>query len=120
MDEERAVRPGADGGMYLGFVLAEKPELVAVRHIVVAPRDVVYVKGILEASEGLALLFALHGGELALVAARSREPELDELLADLAAEISLRVRSAAARGAALAAGISLRVRSSAARDGEHV
>jgi len=62
-----------------------------VRRVDVRPPDVVFVKGILEASEGLAALFAERGGELVIAAPPDREADLDELLADLAAEIDLRV-----------------------------
>jgi hypothetical protein len=65
-------------------------ELLA-RSVRVAPRDVVYVKGIFEASEGLGALFAERGGELTIAAHHSRERELDELLADLSVEIAAEV-----------------------------
>ena len=57
------------------------------RSLRVRARDVVYVKGIFEASEGLGGLFAEHGGDLLVITHPSREHELDELLADLASEI---------------------------------
>jgi hypothetical protein len=62
------------------------PELVA-RSVIVRAEDVVYVKGIFEASEGLGAMFAERGGDLVIAAPRSRQHELDELLADLASEI---------------------------------
>lgn len=49
--------------------------------------DVVFVKGIFEASEGLGCLFAERGGDLTIAAHRSRLAELDELLDDLVREI---------------------------------
>ncbi len=58
-----------------------------VRPVRVLAPDVVFVKGLLEASEGLAGLFAERGGELLLVAPLGRGAELDELLADLAREL---------------------------------
>lgn len=58
-----------------------------VRPLRVRAPDVVFVKGLLEASEGLAGLFAERGGDLLLVAPLGRGPELDELLADLQREI---------------------------------
>ncbi len=61
-------------------------DLVA-RRVVVRDRDVVFVKGIFEASEGLGTLFAERGGELIISAPLSRVRELDELLADLQREI---------------------------------
>jgi len=45
------------------------------------------VKSILEASEGLACMFAERGGELLIVAPVSRRAELDELVEDLRAEL---------------------------------
>jgi hypothetical protein len=58
-----------------------------VRPLRVRAPDVVFVKGLLEASEGLAGLFAERGGDLLLVAPLGRGPELDELLADLQREL---------------------------------
>lgn len=57
------------------------------RNVRVRARDVVFVKGIFEASEGLGALFAERGGDLVIASHASRERELDELLADLAREI---------------------------------
>jgi hypothetical protein len=57
------------------------------RRVCVEARHVVYIKGILEASEGLAALFAERGGDLVLCAPRSRERELDDVLEDLAVEL---------------------------------
>lgn len=53
------------------------------RRVRVAPRDVVLVKGICEASEGLCAMFAEAGGDLVLAAPASRASELDELVRDL-------------------------------------
>src|SRR5262245_56984959 len=49
---------------------------MVVARVVVRPPDVVFVKGILEASEGVAGLFAERGGELTLAAPRDRGQEL--------------------------------------------
>jgi hypothetical protein len=57
------------------------------RRVTVAASDVVYVRGVLEASEGVGALFAEHGGELLLAAPVSKVRELDELLRDLRAEL---------------------------------
>ncbi len=61
------------------------------REVSVRPPDVVFVKGLLEASDGLAAVFAERGGELTIVAPEGREAELAELLQDLEAEIGARV-----------------------------
>ena len=61
------------------------------RRVDVRPADVVYVKGILEASEGLAVVFAERGGELVIASPPDRAAALDELLADLALEIGARI-----------------------------
>lgn len=62
------------------------PEL-ALRRVLVREQDVVFVKGVFEASEGLGALFAERGGELVIAAPLSRERELDELLDDLRSEL---------------------------------
>lgn len=62
-----------------------------VRHVHVRPPDVVYVKGILEASDGLAVIFAERGGDLVIAAPPDRAAALDELLADLVTEIGARI-----------------------------
>jgi hypothetical protein len=61
------------------------------RKVLVRDKDVVYVKGIFEASEGLGALFAERGGELIISAPLSRQRELDELLTDLAHELQAEV-----------------------------
>lgn len=62
-----------------------------VRRVDVRPPDVVYVKGILEASEGLGVVFAERGGELVIASPPDRAAALDELLADLVVEIGARI-----------------------------
>ena len=61
------------------------------RKVLVRDKDVVFVKGIFEASEGLGALFAERGGELIISAPLSRERELDELLTDLQNELQAHV-----------------------------
>ena len=61
-------------------------DLVA-RRLFVRARDAVFVRGVLEASEGLGVLFAEHGGELTLATTHSRARELDELIEDLVREL---------------------------------
>ena len=57
------------------------------RDVRVRAEDVVYVKGIFEASEGLGSLFAERGGDLTVAAHASRLAELDALLDDLVREL---------------------------------
>jgi hypothetical protein len=57
------------------------------RGVNVRPSDVVFVKSLVEDSEGLAGIFAERGGELVLAAPASRAADLDLLLADLEREI---------------------------------
>jgi hypothetical protein len=56
------------------------------RRLVVRAKDVAFLKGIIEAHEGLAQLFAEGGGDLTIAAPAGREAALDELVRDLAAE----------------------------------
>lgn len=57
------------------------------RRLVVRAKDVVFVKGVIEAHDGLAHVFAESGGDLVIAAATGRERELDELVDDLAREL---------------------------------
>jgi hypothetical protein len=57
------------------------------RRVRVRAQDVVFVKGIFEASEGLGALFAERGGDLTLAAPHSRAAEFHALLADLVTEL---------------------------------
>jgi hypothetical protein len=61
---------------------------MVVRRVLVRARDVVFFKGVVEASEGLAAVFAESGGDLQVAAPAARAAELDRLLADLCAELS--------------------------------
>ena len=58
-----------------------------VRRLKVKSEDVVFVKGIFEASEGLCAMYAERGGDLTVVAPASRASELDVVLCDLAREL---------------------------------
>lgn len=60
---------------------------LATRHFSVRARDVVFVKGVLEASEGVGVLFGERGGDLVLATPKSRLGELDRVLADLRSEL---------------------------------
>lgn len=57
------------------------------RRIVVRTKDVVFLKGIVEANEGLAQVFAERGGELTLASPEGRAEELDALVDDLCREL---------------------------------
>jgi hypothetical protein len=57
--------------------------------------DVVFVKGIIEASEGVAILFAERGGDLTIAAPEGRGVELAELLEDIAVEVGGELGAAA-------------------------
>ena len=60
---------------------------MVVRRLMVNPADVVFVKGLVDASEGLAAVFAEAGGDIALASPLGREKDLDALLADVAREV---------------------------------
>ena len=62
------------------------PEL-ARRRVRIQPRDIVFLKGVFEASEGVGLMFAECRGTLILAAPRSRVRELDEVIRDLVDEL---------------------------------
>lgn len=65
-----------------------------VRAVSVRAPDVVFVKGVVEASDGLASVFAERGGDLLLAAPHGREAELHELCADLERDIGARLGDA--------------------------
>ena len=58
------------------------------RRVLMHARDVVFLKGIIDAHEGLAQVFAEKGGELTIAAPRSQIGALDVLLHALQAEIA--------------------------------
>jgi len=60
---------------------------MVVRRIVLSARDVVFFKGVVEASEGLAAVFAERGGDLTVAAPAGRERELDEVVDALCTEL---------------------------------
>jgi len=62
-------------------------EGMVTRAIVVRSSDVAFLKGIIEAHDGVAQVFGEHGGSLILSAPKSRERELDELVSDLCREL---------------------------------
>ena len=57
------------------------------RKILIRASEVVFLKGIVEASEGLAQVFAERGGDLTLASPADRARELDELVRDLCHEL---------------------------------
>jgi hypothetical protein len=57
------------------------------RRLVVRAPDVAFLKGIVEAHDGLACVFAEQGGDLVLAAPADREAELAALARDLALEL---------------------------------
>jgi len=66
---------------------------MVVHKLVLPSREVVFFKGVIEASEGLAAVFAEGGGDLAVGAPADRAGELDALLDILCAELGgVRVR----------------------------
>jgi hypothetical protein len=60
---------------------------MVVRRVVLRARDVVFFKGVVEASEGLAAVFAERGGDLSVAAPADRARELDEVLDALCTEL---------------------------------
>ncbi len=58
------------------------------RTLTVRAQDVVFVKGIVEAHDGLAHVFSAAGGALTLVSTEGREAELDSLVESLAIEFA--------------------------------
>lgn len=62
-------------------------EGMVVRRVVLRAPDVVFFKGVIEASEGLAAVFAESGGDLTVAAPSERAAELDALLDSLCAEL---------------------------------
>ncbi|AKT38336.1 DUF4911 domain-containing protein [Chondromyces crocatus] len=67
--------------------VAEATQGMLVQAVQVRPSDVVFLKGIIEASDGLANVFAERGGDLVLTAPPGRDAEFSELLQDLERDI---------------------------------
>jgi hypothetical protein len=57
------------------------------RRLCLRASDVVFAKGILEASEGVGVLFGERGGDLIVATPKSRAAELDRVLSDLCLEV---------------------------------
>lgn len=62
-------------------------EGMVVRRLVLRAPDVVFFKGVIEASEGLAAVHAEKGGDLLVAAPADREAELDALIDSLGREL---------------------------------
>jgi hypothetical protein len=76
-----------EGPRVAPLTIDESVDGLLVRRVRVAAEDVVFVKGVLEASEGLAAMFAERGGELSIAAPPERHADLAEVLADLEREV---------------------------------
>jgi hypothetical protein len=63
-------------------------EEMVTREMIVRAADVVFLKGIIEAHDGIAQVYAERGGALVITAPASREAELDELVRDLSRELA--------------------------------
>jgi hypothetical protein len=74
MTRKRSVPPCVSEGM-------------VTRSIVIRASDVVFLKGIVEAHDGVAQVFGEKGGALVLASPTSRAAELDELVRDLCIEL---------------------------------
>lgn len=66
-------------------------EGLVARRLEVPAREVVFVKAVLEASDGLGVLFAERGGALVIATPISQERDLDAWLVELAAEVGGRL-----------------------------
>ncbi len=62
-------------------------EDLVLRRVRVQARDVVFLKGVIEASEGVAAVFSESGGDLTIATLPGQERELDRILLDLRAEM---------------------------------
>jgi hypothetical protein len=60
---------------------------MVLRRVMLRARDVVFFKGVVEASEGLAAVHAERGGDLVVAAPEDRARELDALLDALVEEL---------------------------------
>ncbi|KYF75069.1 hypothetical protein BE17_34555 [Sorangium cellulosum] len=93
-EQPSAASAGALGAARGPLSIAEASAGMLVQDVVVHPADVVFVKGIVEASDGVALLLGDRGGELTLAAPLGRGDEFAELLLDLERDVGLRRRGA--------------------------
>lgn len=84
---ESARRAGPERRVRAAISIDRATTGLVVGRLHVAKEHVVFVKGVVEASEGLACLFAERGGDLHIASPRDREAELHELLHDLATDL---------------------------------
>ncbi len=63
---------------------------LTIRKLTVLPKDVVFVKAIIQASDGLCCVFSDGGGDLILAAAEDRAADLRQLADDLEIELKSR------------------------------
>lgn len=82
-----ARRAGPERRVRAAMSIDRATEGLVVGRLTVAKEHVVFVKSVVEASEGLACLFAERGGDLHLASPASRAAELRELIHDLAADL---------------------------------
>jgi hypothetical protein len=87
---------GGGGSCEALSVAAASSGMVSYR-VVVPASDVVFVKGVVEASDGLGVVFSDSGGELFISSPTSRENELVVLLADLTRELDAEAPSRTTR-----------------------
>ncbi len=66
------------------------PSELAIRPVSVATRDLVYLRHLLEACEGLGFVVGNKGGDVLLVSTLTRASELDEFISDMRSELELR------------------------------
>lgn len=66
-------------------------EGLVTRKLRIADEDVVWLRGVLDGYEGLAMLFGDGSGTVILAAPADRERELDAVLTDLQSEASFHV-----------------------------
>jgi hypothetical protein len=85
--QDRTRRAGPARRVRAAISMERATEGLLVGRLRVPPEQVVFVKGVVEASEGLAALFAERGGDLCIAAPHDRADELRELLDDLAADV---------------------------------
>jgi hypothetical protein len=79
------------GSALAPLTIAEASRGLVAFRVLVHPREVVFVKSIIEASDGVASIFAESGGDLSVAASADRVPELRRILADLEVEVGARI-----------------------------